>query len=67
MSELKPCPFCGGEIVNTSGCANNRTKIMTLNNKCLKCGTTFSFKAKFTNNPYGEAIEAWNRREGEQP
>lgn len=56
MSDLKPCPFCGGE----ADCNNNavmqggKLKWAT---ECLGCGViTDCFDTK------QEAIEAWNRR-----
>ena len=62
MEELKPCPFCGGEIEERGGSCNYNKGIITLDLKCEKCGTIFKFKSKWTVNPYEEAIEAWNRR-----
>ena len=62
MMELKPCPFCGGEIDECGGQCNYAKETMTLNLKCKGCGTAFKFKSKWTVNPYKEAIEAWNRR-----
>ena len=54
--ELKRCPFCGGEArVN-----------LFLGNYCITCdncpGSIFPCKGMTKE----EAIEAWNRREGEQ-
>ena len=60
--ELKPCPFCGGEIDERSGQCNYGKKIMTLDLKCKKCGTIFKFKSNWLVDPYSEAIKAWNRR-----
>lgn len=36
MAELKPCPFCGGDVEETGGSCNFGKKIMTLNVKCRK-------------------------------
>lgn len=63
MDKLKPCPFCGGEIdgPNFVQC-NYGKKIITLGLTCKKCKTGFKFRAKFVEDPYTEAREAWNRR-----
>ena len=66
MDELKPCPFCGGEIEERGGQCNYGKKIMTLDLMCRKCGTLFKFKSKWIENPYREAVESWNRRAGEE-
>ena len=62
MDELKPCPFCGGEIEERGGQCNYGKHIMTLDLKCKGCETTFKFKAKWSSDPYNETHEAWNRR-----
>ena len=62
MIELKPCPFCGGEVEEHGGLCNYGKHIMTLDLKCKGCGTTFKFKAKWSSDPYNETHEAWNRR-----
>lgn len=62
MDELKPCPFCGGEVEETGGSCNFGKKIMTLNVKCRKCGTSVALKTAWKTNAYLEAVEAWNRR-----
>ena len=61
MAELKPCPFCGGEVEETGGSCNFGKKIMTLNVKCRKCGTSVAMKTAWKTNAYIEAVEAWNR------
>ena len=66
MPDLKPCPFCGGEIDTRGGQCNYGKKIMTLDLNCKQCGTIFKFKSKWQINPYTEAIEAWNRRAREE-
>lgn len=61
--KLKPCPFCGGEIDGpTSVQCNYGKKIITFGLICTKCKTGFKFRATFTDNPYTEAREAWERR-----
>ena len=62
MSELKPCPFCGGEVEERGGSCNYGKHTMTLDIKCGECGTIFKFKSNWKLNPIPEAIEAWNRR-----
>lgn len=72
MSELKPCPFCGGRAVSVQEVTprlyrpvrNHPYSVI-----CLECDLWFGY-----DNDYGgmfdteiEAIKAWNRREGEQP
>lgn len=57
MSELKKCPFCGGEAVVSW---NFRYEVYEV--QCTKCNGTYTHW-------YGcvdEEIEAWNRRAGEQ-
>lgn len=53
--KLKPCPFCGGAaelVMNTVGqfCAQCRN---------YKCGATIIAEV------YDDAVDAWNRRAGE--
>lgn len=62
QNELSPCPFCGGEMEERGGSCNYGKHVMTLDLKCRSCGTGFKFKAKWQENPYREAVEAWNRR-----
>ena len=52
MAELKPCPFCGGEVEETGGSCNFGKKIMTLNVKCRKCGTSVALKTAWNTNAY---------------
>ena len=66
MPDLKPCPFCGGEIEERGAQCNYGKKIMTLDLMCKKCGTLFKFKSKWIEIPYREAVEYWNRRAGEE-
>lgn len=62
MSELKPCPFCGGEAVIHTCCElENDNLAFVYKDKfvihCFECHiTTLPFETK------EEAIEAWNRR-----
>ena len=66
MVNLKPCPFCGGEIEERGAQCNYGKKIIMLDLMCRKCGTFFKFKSNWLVNPYFEAIEAWNRCIGEE-
>ena len=53
MSELKPCPFCGGEAILES----NKLRYGTIYSAyCQKCG------AEITGFSEHEAVAAWNRR-----
>ncbi len=65
MMDIKPCPFCGGEVEERGGQCNYGKKTMTLDLKCEECGTIFKFKSKWSTIPYGEAVAAWNRRVGD--
>lgn len=63
MVELKPCPFCGGEIDGpTFVQCNYGKKFITHGLICTKCKTGFKLRVPFTDKPYTEAIKAWNRR-----
>ena len=50
MTELKPCPFCGGE-------AEVRGTYRTIYVCCLWCGAE---SGEYSD--VGQAIRAWNRR-----
>lgn len=64
-TELKPCPFCGGEV------RAYFTNYITLNKKmyhlnCNRCNTYFGITENSryvsTKTTERELIEAWNRR-----
>lgn len=52
--ELKPCPFCGGEVVVDKPKGMPVTFIL-----CGKCGACVSFRGKGIK---PATIAAWNRR-----
>jgi len=80
MADLKPCPFCGGEvkIYRLSGCNyEGQTKAgATFVIGCYNCHFDFKrFTVTVTIGKNGDvsvvsekeqAIEAWNKRAGEQ-
>ena len=71
MSELKPCPFCGGEAKLEK---STRAFVGGKSTKCslVHCSKCNARTAKFDITDYGrsshslaarlDAIEAWNRR-----
>ena len=73
MTELKPCPFCGGEKLIITDCkeleeCSNFEKCEYVNcyTVCCDfeqggCGATSGYRLHKE-----EAIEAWNKRAGEQ-
>ena len=62
MSELKPCPFCGGEaiVVKTERCGRYI--------ECWDCGgRTEEFETDYAGSAHDKAISAWNRRAQHMP
>ena len=51
MSELKPCPFCGGEAKLYSAFKKKKAFVL-----CKSCEASSPMRTE------AEAIEAWNRR-----
>lgn len=58
MAELKPCPFCGGNVSVDIDPVDARTIVHTF--RCDDCGMNTYFD--YTANLMRLAIEAWNRR-----
>ena len=56
MSELKPCPFCGGTAKVS----------LFLGNYCVTCTECMGAISPARKQTKEEAIKAWNRRVGEQ-
>lgn len=62
MSELKPCPFCGGEaVVEKHSWYEEKTKAFTDHSYGIKCLGCFTEGFQFYKTEE-KAIEAWNRR-----
>jgi hypothetical protein len=60
MTKLKPCPFCGGEMV-ISG--SSRLRRFTVSHRNLRECHFYSFEIDWeTAGSIAEAIQAWNRR-----
>ena len=64
--ELKPCPFCGGEIELLSVSVNGQKQSVSGTFQCLGCSAKFTIKSKFEHEPPSKALEkAINRRIGD--
>ena len=57
MSELKPCPFCGGKGRLKSYISGKWKKKAFYYAECSVCGVRTALSYVL-----GEAVEAWNRR-----
>ena len=53
MTDLKPCPFCGGDVKITIGVFGSSMIV------CDKCGADVCF---YGAEVIDKAIDAWNRR-----
>ena len=53
MTELKPCPFCGGKATERYECLNGVFV------QCNECGVSTHVSSSV------DAIETWNRRVGD--
>lgn len=66
MSELKPCPFCGGEA-ESKICMSQQT-LFSMSKKCIyimckECeARTAGYKESVHYSAEEKAIETWNRR-----
>lgn len=60
MTDLKPCPFCGGKVHRVIGFGGLNFF------KCQKFGAVVSFDNDYFNTRKNEAVRAWNRRYGEE-
>lgn len=61
MSELKPCPFCGGEAeVKKSTFGNSQGYARIVCKSCLASTKNFNMSLDYC--AVYEAIKAWNRR-----
>ena len=69
MTELKPCPFCGGEAMIAHGRCVDDESVITTTVLCKKClvgifryrENGHDFEVYFTEQT---AADAWNRRAG---
>jgi Lar family restriction alleviation protein len=63
MAELKPCPFCGGEprIVSFK---HTFSRFLVYQVMCFACHTKPKYFCRGRTEE--EAIEAWNRRAGDE-
>ena len=59
--ELKPCPFCGAKAV-----MNYKQALNTWIVECSNSSCPASYMIGMDYDTEAEAIEAWNRRAGEQ-
>ncbi len=64
--ELKPCPFCGGEVENVKTFKDRYVFYQILFFKCKKCGAVVSFDNANSSINYMNAVETWNRRANDE-
>lgn len=67
-SDLKPCPFCGGEAeADADGVSEGSHDWQEIRVACLSCGARIEDErcACCHPNRWAEAIAAWNRRAGD--
>ena len=62
MTELKPCPFCGGKVTYAYN-----AELEPYGVQCIRCHAIVTFYRVKMKKTFGEAMEklaeAWNRRE----
>lgn len=63
MAELRTCPFCGYEAEISNGRFDGKDTSYVMCKKCGATGEFFFVSPKYASNE--RAIEAWNRRAGE--
>lgn len=62
MSELKPCPFCGGKAKKYSDFTYTKLTGATLHYiGCMNCGNRSAPRLS-----WNETIEKWNKRIGDK-
>lgn len=64
MTELKPCPFCGGKAKLDHGRIGITETSYVRCEKCWSKGQSITESVRYSSD--AEAIKAWNRRVGEQ-
>ena len=66
MSELKPCPFCGGKagVGVTKKSVRNQYAVCCSNTRCIANRLGNPFVMHYLSE--AEAIEAWNRRANDE-
>ena len=70
MNELKPCPFCGGDAKHQT--YTSQQTLFSPSKRCIyyKCkdceAQTKAFRESVYYSAEEKAVEAWNRRVGEQ-
>lgn len=64
MANLKPCPFCGGRAEISGGKYDGKSTSYVECARCMAMGEFFFVSPEYASND--RAIEAWNRRVGEQ-
>ena len=68
LIDLKPCPFCGGEARIRTGITSSVPKLSKALVTCQKClaSTDWFCDTESDAEFVFKAIEAWNRRAGEE-
>ena len=60
MTELKTCPFCGGQAEISGGRYDGKSTSYVKCKRCMATGEFFFVSPEYASND--RAIEAWNRR-----